>query len=214
MTSPDGITWTARTAAQANSWRSITHGNGLFVAVSYDGSNRVMTSADILFLNGGSSRDSGKVGDVMHSMLTEEQFIAENGSGWILADGRSVVGTRYHTITGNANIPDARGRYLRPGGWAGMNLGDMQEATRVISIAENGTTGTASDIYASRNRSVQPEAFDPDPNGSLNEEGISTFGRHFITTTIDAANDRRGVVRTRPRSLVVNAFIKIEDIGL
>lgn len=43
MTSPDGITWTSRTAAQANSWSSVTYGNGLFVAVSYDGTNRVMT---------------------------------------------------------------------------------------------------------------------------------------------------------------------------
>ncbi len=39
-------TWTPRTAAQANQWRSITYGNGLFVAVSSDGTNRVMTSPD------------------------------------------------------------------------------------------------------------------------------------------------------------------------
>jgi hypothetical protein len=32
---PDGITWTARTAAEANGWTSVTYGNGLFVAVSY-----------------------------------------------------------------------------------------------------------------------------------------------------------------------------------
>ncbi len=39
-------TWTARSAAEQNSWRSIAYGNGLFVAVSADGSNRVMTSPD------------------------------------------------------------------------------------------------------------------------------------------------------------------------
>jgi hypothetical protein len=44
MTSPDGITWTGRTAAQANSWSSVTYGNGLFVAVAVNGTNRVMTS--------------------------------------------------------------------------------------------------------------------------------------------------------------------------
>ena len=43
MTSPDGITWTARTAAEANGWYSVTYGNGLFVAVAYTGTNRVMT---------------------------------------------------------------------------------------------------------------------------------------------------------------------------
>ncbi|MCL2610797.1 MAG: hypothetical protein FWE02_03865, partial [Defluviitaleaceae bacterium] len=46
ITSPDGITWTARTAAEANQWRSVCYGNGLFVAVSGDGANQVMTSSD------------------------------------------------------------------------------------------------------------------------------------------------------------------------
>ena len=38
--------WTAQTAAENNMWISVTYGNGLFVAVSYDGTNRVMTSPD------------------------------------------------------------------------------------------------------------------------------------------------------------------------
>jgi predicted RecA/RadA family phage recombinase len=46
MTSLDGITWTSRTSPADNSWGSVTYGNGLFVAVSSDGTNRVMTSPD------------------------------------------------------------------------------------------------------------------------------------------------------------------------
>ena len=47
MTSPDGITWTIQTSAADNSWRSVTYGNGLFVAVaSFATGNRVMTSPD------------------------------------------------------------------------------------------------------------------------------------------------------------------------
>jgi parallel beta-helix repeat protein len=45
MTSPDGITWTAR-STPSNNWISVTYGNGLFVAVSYVSSNQVMTSPD------------------------------------------------------------------------------------------------------------------------------------------------------------------------
>jgi hypothetical protein len=41
-----GSQWTSRTASEANSWYSVTYGNGLFVAVSYTGTNRVMTSPD------------------------------------------------------------------------------------------------------------------------------------------------------------------------
>jgi hypothetical protein len=46
MTSPDGTTWTARAAAEANNWYGVTYGNGLFVATAYTGTNRVMTSPD------------------------------------------------------------------------------------------------------------------------------------------------------------------------
>jgi hypothetical protein len=45
-TSPDGITWTARSAVGNNdNWYSVTYGNGLFVAVGASG-DRVMTSPD------------------------------------------------------------------------------------------------------------------------------------------------------------------------
>jgi hypothetical protein len=52
MTSPDGITWTLRTSAANNSWLSVAYGNGLWAAVSYDGTgNRVMTSGENIILN-------------------------------------------------------------------------------------------------------------------------------------------------------------------
>jgi hypothetical protein len=50
MTSPDGINWTSRTSAADNGWRTVTFGNGLFVAVANTTTapalttDRVMTS--------------------------------------------------------------------------------------------------------------------------------------------------------------------------
>ncbi|MDD5626561.1 MAG: hypothetical protein PHW01_00890 [Patescibacteria group bacterium] len=41
-----GTSWIARTATEANTWNGVAYGNGLFVAVSYNGTNRVMTSPD------------------------------------------------------------------------------------------------------------------------------------------------------------------------
>ena len=42
-----GLAWTARTEAAANQWKSVIYGNGMFVAVSINGTgNRVMTSPD------------------------------------------------------------------------------------------------------------------------------------------------------------------------
>jgi len=46
MTSPDGVTWTSRTSAADNPWNCVTCSNGLFIAVSNTGVNRVMTSPD------------------------------------------------------------------------------------------------------------------------------------------------------------------------
>jgi DNA-binding beta-propeller fold protein YncE len=42
----DASSWTAQSPTAANFWLSVAYGNGLFVAISYDGSNRVMTSPD------------------------------------------------------------------------------------------------------------------------------------------------------------------------
>jgi hypothetical protein len=48
MTSPDGITWTARTSAANYQWYGVTYGNGLFVAVAISGAGyQVMTSGAI-----------------------------------------------------------------------------------------------------------------------------------------------------------------------
>lgn len=58
------------------------------------------------------------VGSIIESMLTEIQFQTQIGNLsppdlWVLADGRSVVGSTYATITGNTNIPDLRGVITR-----------------------------------------------------------------------------------------------------
>ena len=48
MTSPDGVTWTSRSAADVG-WCSVTFGNNLFLAISYSGTgNRVMTIDEVL----------------------------------------------------------------------------------------------------------------------------------------------------------------------
>ncbi|MDP4714608.1 MAG: hypothetical protein NWS04_02015, partial [Candidatus Nanopelagicales bacterium] len=47
VAAPAGVDWTSRAAAVNNAWWSVAYGNGLFVAVSINGTrNRVMTSPD------------------------------------------------------------------------------------------------------------------------------------------------------------------------
>jgi len=45
-TAGPGSVWTSRTSAADNSWLGVTYGNGLFVAVSEGGANRIQTSDD------------------------------------------------------------------------------------------------------------------------------------------------------------------------
>jgi hypothetical protein len=53
------------------------------------------------------------IGSYIHADLTEAQLQAQMGNGWILADGRNVYGSLYHSITGKAVVPDCRGIFLR-----------------------------------------------------------------------------------------------------
>lgn len=46
QTSPDGITWTGRTAAEANGWQAIAYDGSQFAACAGSGANRIMTSPD------------------------------------------------------------------------------------------------------------------------------------------------------------------------
>ena len=46
ITSPDGTSWTNRSAPEPNSWRDVAYGDGTYVAVSINGSNRCAYSTD------------------------------------------------------------------------------------------------------------------------------------------------------------------------
>ena len=53
------------------------------------------------------------IGSIEASFLTEAQYQARRGMGYILADGRNVLGSAYYVITGNTTVPDLRGLFLR-----------------------------------------------------------------------------------------------------
>ena len=61
MTSPDGITWTSRTPAENNQWASVAYGDGLWVAVSIGGDNRVMTSAGVIVTTAAANAEAARV---------------------------------------------------------------------------------------------------------------------------------------------------------
>lgn len=154
------------------------------------------------------------VGTYMQSMLTEVQFQAEAGSGWVLADGRSVVGSRYETITGSANIPDARGTFLRSknNGRADGNQNPDGDLTlgQFTGDAIRNITGQANIIG-------EPYGIDGSASGAFNKLTGFPNDRTPQTTNTDECGaiqlDASNVVPTaadnRPKNITVNTFIKI-----
>ena len=145
------------------------------------------------------------VGSVIHSMLTEGQFQAQMGSGWVLSDGRSVSGSSYASITGASTIPDVRGTFLRAkDNGVGRNAdGDL-------------TLGTyTSDKFGSHTHIQNPHTHNITAFRGSNG-GAFTVGINSLDTSNDvtsgsttATNQSTGSNETSPKSTIVNVFIRI-----
>lgn len=147
--------------------------------------------------------DTSKVGDVKHSMLTEAQFNAQVGFGgalWVLADGRSVTGSAFSTITGFSTVPDMRGKFLR-----GKNNGVIALGNPDGDLALGAFTD---DKYESHNHGVSwGTSYSPVTDNSTNKisSGNVPTGYNFSQSTSSS-----GANETAPKSITVNIFIRIE----
>lgn len=83
----------------------------------------------------------GFIGQVVYAHLTEAQFQAQAGAGWILADGRNVAGSAYASITGESTVDDLRGVFVR-GKNNGRSDGKQNTyADRALGFYEYDNTG-------------------------------------------------------------------------
>jgi hypothetical protein len=137
-----------------------------------------------------------QIGDIVHSMLSEAQFQAERDGTWVLADGRSVIGDEYETITGNANIPDLRGKFLR-----GKNNGTSTTEGNASGEVNLGTAQT--DEFRSHNHTQS--GYILFGNGNFAGGYFQSGGQGHINSTVSAT----GGAETRPKNVTVNYFIKI-----
>ena len=186
-----------------------------------------------------STKDSGSVGDVIQSMLSEEKFITQNGAGWVLMDGRSVAGSKYALETGNATVPDASGRFLRgKNNGSGTNpdgdvaLGTAQsEATKINGLGAS--TSTSSSSVATGNHVHNTYTLGKAANAAGGAAGLNsdtgnyydhwtaqyrngnTTGNHAHTINSSSSTSiNGGGNETRSANVTVNIFIKIEDIAI
>ncbi len=104
------------------------------------------------------------VGDLKYSYLTEAQFIAENGYGWVLDDGRSIVGSKLHQRYRFTTTKDVRGLFIR--------------------AKNNGRTGTYADPSGERTiGSIQGHAFQTHTHAqNSHNHGVNDPGHgHTVT---------------------------------
>lgn len=105
MRSENGDVWTQETAAAANNWQKVIFGGGIFVAVSSDGTDRVMTSRDGITW----SLRTPLVNNAWYSVAYGNgMYIAVAGDG---ANRAATSGTPFDTV------PPTQNTYL-----AGLNV--------------------------------------------------------------------------------------------
>jgi hypothetical protein len=171
-----------------------------------------------------------QVGSVQQSLLSETQWASVLGPEavkWVLCDGRNVAGSRYATVTGQANVPDLRGAFIRAagqnsnsyanwnGGAVGASHGDTTRLPRntAFSLSTDGAHTHPLHLFAwdsglghtnDRTNHVAPAggAWDNPGRVSSPTDRMDAAGAH--THTISG-----GDVETAPVHYGLNTFIKI-----
>ena len=160
----DGTTWTARSAAEANQWSSVTFGNGTFVAVSNSGTNRVMTSTDGITWTPRSVPASSWASVTYGNGV----FVAVAGFG----TDRIMTSPDGVTWTPRGSSTDS---------WAGITFGN----NTFVAVAAMGTNRvmTSTDGITWTNRSV--------PTGGIQGWSAVTWGNNkFVAISFTGFNDR------------------------
>ena len=152
------------------------------------------------------------VGTIQQSLLTEPQFQSEMGSTkWVLMNGQSVAGSKYATITGNSNVPDAAGRFLRMVGGDAGSLGAQQAqatAANGLTASTTGSDGNHTHTWTNSTPSRITGGTDLASGGNFVVGGtdIASSGSHGHTINMGSSD-----VETRPVNIAVNYFVKIDD---
>lgn len=157
--------------------------------------------------------DAQAVGSYDFSRLSEAQYQAQRGTGWILADGRNVAGSRYATITGNTTVPDARGLFMRmkdfstavtpnvsgrnPAGNLALNSLQLDEFTQHA----HGVTSSNSPYGMNQLLTTKLEKEVDEGGEKYNVDGF--LGVNF------SVNANGSSTETRPRNITLNVFIRI-----
>jgi hypothetical protein len=164
-----------------------------FAGAGLETSDDSLNDRTVVMLN------QGFIGQMLDSMLSEAQMQSLYGSGWILADGRSVIGSTYHSVTGSTTAPDARGLIKR-----------ARNYTRADAFADpdgDKAAGTQTqDKFKSHTHTLSQNPIQTLANGTPGNFSHIVGGTEGYNTV---TNSNTGGNETAPKSLTVNTFLKI-----
>lgn len=158
----------------------------------------------------------GVVGDIVQSILTEAQFQSQRGVSWVLMDGRNVSGSQYEIITGKSTIPDGRGMFLRTKNNERVDGNENPAGDLTLGTYEADQFQGHYHDYAIASNSIiirnSPESQSWVESGTDDSSYITFVSPNFYITD-PVADGTNGAPRTgsetRPKSITVNTFIKI-----
>jgi hypothetical protein len=129
-----GSAWTSRSATEANSWYSVAYGNGLFVAVSGSGTNRVMTSSDGI---NWTARSAAEANTWRSITFGNGLFVA------VSSDGTNRVMTSPDGTTWTARSAAEANTWFALAYGDGLFVAVSQDGTNRVMTSSDGITWTA-----------------------------------------------------------------------
>jgi hypothetical protein len=135
---------------------------------------------------------SFQLGDIIPSALTEAQFQAERGTGWVRMTGQNIAGSDLEALTGIQDLPDMVGN--------GAHLEQLESGNSMF------------DYFASQNK--EHNHGNGAWNRVLRETGVNTVGDIDASVNEPEVTSSRvmtnnGGTVARPNSYQINFFILI-----
>jgi len=155
---------------------------------------------------GASVKEIGAVGDVKESRLTEEQFVLENGIGWMMYDGSDITGKKLANYIGANVIEDARGVFRRAKN-NGRDAGTGNASGEVaLGTAQSDRLGTHDhQSIGNLGSRTRVQGYASSVSSGLNAANVITNVSGTVIRT-----DSVGEAETNPRNITVNVFIKVD----
>lgn len=159
-------------------------------------------------------KDAGNLGEIRQSILPVDAFQRIYGDGWILMNGANIEGTDLYKegLWADKTIPDARGVYLRSMNHRrdraiGNPRGDEELCGTYLAdqlARHSHTIEVDGSVFVSREklRCEHPGGLTPGP--WFDNNGATGMQRVDVRNT-----GQLGDQETRPRSILVNTFIKV-----